>query len=169
METRIIARVNNVDIVSTSDEQLVPIRPICEALGIDAKVQRTKIQEDEDLSSVGVLSTSTGADGKRYEMYCLPKKYICGWLLTINPKNVKEEAKEAVRKYRMECFNILHNHFFGQQERQIIQNQKEIALLEDLANYTQQKDSINRNIAETKKKLEKLRAERLSNEPTLFS
>lgn len=36
METKIITRVNNVDIVSTSDEQLVPIHPICEALGIDA-------------------------------------------------------------------------------------------------------------------------------------
>lgn len=35
MDTKIIARVNNVDILSTSDEQLVAIRPICEALGID--------------------------------------------------------------------------------------------------------------------------------------
>lgn len=32
METKIIARVNNVDIMSTSDEQLVHIRPICDAL-----------------------------------------------------------------------------------------------------------------------------------------
>lgn len=39
METKIIAKVNNVDIVATSDEQLVPIRPICEALGIDANGQ----------------------------------------------------------------------------------------------------------------------------------
>ena len=33
--TRIIARVNNVDIMATSEEQLIPIRPLCEALGID--------------------------------------------------------------------------------------------------------------------------------------
>lgn len=31
METKLIARVNNVDIVATSDEQMVPIRPLCEA------------------------------------------------------------------------------------------------------------------------------------------
>lgn len=66
MNTKIIARVNNVDILSTSDEQMVAIKPICEALGIDAKVQRQKIQDDEDLNSVGVLSTSTGSDGKQY-------------------------------------------------------------------------------------------------------
>ena len=63
MTTKIIAKVNNVDIVSTSDEQLVAVRPVCDALGIDYKVQWQKIKDDEDLSSVMVLSTTTGADG----------------------------------------------------------------------------------------------------------
>lgn len=111
MNTKIIARVNNVDILSTSDEQMVAIKPICEALGIDAKVQRQKIQDDEDLNSVGVLSTSTGSDGKQYEMYCLPMEFIFGWLFTINPKNVKEEARECVRKFRIECYHALYAHF----------------------------------------------------------
>lgn len=44
MKTKIITRVNNVDIVSTSDEQLVPIRPICEALGIDANGMKYSVQ-----------------------------------------------------------------------------------------------------------------------------
>lgn len=43
METKIIARVNNVDIVSTSDEQSIAIKPICEALGISDRAQRAKI------------------------------------------------------------------------------------------------------------------------------
>lgn len=42
MTTSIIARVNNVDIMSTRDEQLVPVRPICEALGIDFASQTVK-------------------------------------------------------------------------------------------------------------------------------
>lgn len=64
MNTKIITRVNNVDIVATSDEQLVPIRPICDALGIDYKAQWQKLKDDEDLSSTMVLSTTVGADGK---------------------------------------------------------------------------------------------------------
>lgn len=44
MTTSIIARVNNVDIMSTRDEQLVPVRPICEALGIDFASQTVKIK-----------------------------------------------------------------------------------------------------------------------------
>ena len=42
METKLITRINNVDIVSTSNEQMVPIRPICEALGIAYQPQYQK-------------------------------------------------------------------------------------------------------------------------------
>lgn len=168
METKIIARVNNVDIVSTSDEQLVAIKPICEALGIDYKVQWQKIKDSEDLSSVMVLSTTTGADGKSYEMCCLPVEFIYGWLFTINPKNVKPEAQEAVRVYRMMCYRSLYQYFTGIYKRVNEQNHVEIALLEQLADYNQQKETISKSITETKKKLEKLREERLKNEPMLF-
>lgn len=76
-----VTKVNNVSIVciDNDNKKLISIRPICEALGIDAKVQRTKIQEDEILCSVGVLSASTGADGKAYEMLCLPLEFTFGW------------------------------------------------------------------------------------------
>lgn len=49
MNTKIIARVNNVDILSTGDEQFVAIRPICEVLGIDPEGQRQRIERDEIL------------------------------------------------------------------------------------------------------------------------
>lgn len=39
MEEKTIIRVNGVDIVATS-EGLIPIRPICDALGIDYSRQR---------------------------------------------------------------------------------------------------------------------------------
>lgn len=75
METKLITRINNVDIVSTSDEQMVPIRPICEALGIDFSRQLKKIKEDSDLSSVVGDTPTTAADGKTYSMAALPVRY----------------------------------------------------------------------------------------------
>lgn len=156
------------DIVATSDEQLVPIRPICEALGVDFAGQRKKIQEDEDLSSVVDLTPSTGADGKQYEMLCLPIRYIFGWLFTINPANVKPEAQEAVRTYRRRCYDALYHHFFGSQKRQLEQNQIEITLLEELADLNQQQQQLKQTISEKRRKLDKLREERLKNEPKLF-
>ena len=38
---------------SNDPNQLVPIKPICDALGIDAKAQRNRIDRDEILSSRG--------------------------------------------------------------------------------------------------------------------
>ena len=46
MNTKTIVRVNNVDIIATSDEQLIAIRPICEALGIDYSRQLKKIKDE---------------------------------------------------------------------------------------------------------------------------
>lgn len=112
METKTIARVNNVAIVAGNDaSKLVPIKPICEALGIDFDSQRKKLKDDEDLNSVTVLSTATGSDNKQYEMLCIPLEFVFGWLFTINPKNVKPEAQETVRAYRMECYRALYKHF----------------------------------------------------------
>lgn len=116
MDTKIIAKVNNVDIVATkSENQLIPIKPICEALGIDDKAQRNRIDRDEILSSVGVIMTSTGADGKSYEMTCLPLEFIFGWLFSIDASRVNEEAKESVISYKRECYHVLFQYFTAPQ------------------------------------------------------
>lgn len=130
METKSIARVNNVAIqlISENGTKLVPVKPICEALGVDFDSQRKKLNDDEFLSSVTVLSTATGSDGKQYEMVCIPYKYVFGWLFTINPKNVKEEARESVAMYRAKCYDVLFNYFAEQSDylefKQTIVNEK---------------------------------------------
>jgi hypothetical protein len=116
-QTRTVAVINKAKIlVIENGEKLVPIKPICEALGVDVDSQRKKINEDEILGLVAVLSTATGSDGKQYEMFCLPYKFIFGWLFTINPKNVKEEAKEGVINYKLACYEALYQNFTDQAE-----------------------------------------------------
>lgn len=133
METNFITRVNNVDIVATNNaEKLVPIKPICEALGIDSKVQRNKIQEHPILNSIGVLSTLVAADGKQREMLCLPLEYVFGWLFTINPSNVSEEARESVLSYQLECYRALYEYFT---EPQTFLKQKQVLMEEKVNEY----------------------------------
>ena len=100
LNTREIAKVNNVAIMAGNDpKKLVPIKPICEALGIDYARQFQKLKDDEDLGPTIGLTPTVAADGKIREMVCLPMEFIFGWLFTINPKNVKPEAQEAVMSY----------------------------------------------------------------------
>lgn len=118
MNTISLAKVNNVSIqlVDDSSQKLVPIRPICEALGIDYPSQFTKLKSDDFLRSTVVLSTTVGADEKGRDMVCIPLEFVFGWLFTINPKNVNPEAREAVAKYRIECYRALYRHFTAQSE-----------------------------------------------------
>lgn len=111
METKIIARVNNVDIVSTSDEQLVAIKPICEAIGIDWEGQRQRIERDEILSSTACMIKAVANDGKEREMIAVPYMFIFGWLFSIDASKVNENAKDTVIRYKMECYKALFEHF----------------------------------------------------------
>src|SRR4051812_12613094 len=69
-----------------ADERVyVPVRPICEALGVDWPGQRRRILRDPALAgtlALVLLSTSGGDQ----EMLCLPLKLLPGWLfgLTIS-------------------------------------------------------------------------------------
>jgi len=108
-----VARVNEVDIlIIEGDEKRVAIKPICQALGIDHDAQRKRLNDDPILSSVTVLSTATGADGKQYEMVTIPFKFVFGWLFRIDSRNVKEESRESVLKYQLHCYNALYNSLF---------------------------------------------------------
>lgn len=108
----VVARVNNVDIVVMENGmKKVPVKPICEALGIAFEPQFTRLKNDPILSSVITLSVTTGADGKQYEMVTIPFKYVFGWLFRIDSRNVKEEARESVLKYQVQCYDALYNHF----------------------------------------------------------
>lgn len=157
-ETRTVAVINNSKILMIQNGQkLVPIKPICEALGIVPDTQKRKIESDEILGSVATLSVATGADGKQYEMFCLPFKFVFGWLFTINPANVKEEAKESVKTYKLACYEALYQSFTDSQEfleaKQALVEEK----LSELEAITENFKSTRNMMYDKKKELNKVR------------
>ena len=108
-----IAKINNVAIQvdHESAEKWVPIRPICEALGVSIQGQWEKITQHPILSSTVKITLTVAAEEKDRDMQCLPIQFIFGWLFTINPNNVKEEAREALIHYQMECYDALFLYF----------------------------------------------------------
>lgn len=174
METKKIFTINNVDIVVT-DDNLVPIKPICEALGVDNEGQRQRIERDEILTSVAFMTKATGKDGKTYDMIALPIKYVFGWLFTIDLSRVNPNIRDIVVKYKRECYETLYNHFNGQQERRNEQDAMEKSLLaerdavEELEkNLKEQMNIAKKQKVDIDRKIERIRQERFTNEPTLF-
>ena len=171
MPQALISKINGVDIVTVADENgevFVPIKPICQAIGIAENKQAEKIREDEILGPTATLRVVVAADNKDREMFCLPLKYIYGWLFTINPKNVAPEAREAVMRYRRECYDVLYEHFTNSMRRSIETNNAEIELLQQInsAISDEKEAKVRRKDAEAR--LKQLRAERLNPQPSLF-
>ncbi|HHE9992352.1 TPA: phage antirepressor N-terminal domain-containing protein [Haemophilus influenzae] len=55
--------------------------------------------------------TTTGKDGKKYEMLCIPIKKLNGWLFSINPNKVRADLKERLENYQEECFLALWDYW----------------------------------------------------------
>lgn len=111
-----IARVNDITLLVGQDpEQLVPIKPICQALGINTEAQRQRIKRDELLSLVVRQTYSYGANGKRYKMTALPLEFIFGWLMSLDLSRVKEDARPSVIQSKVDCCKALYHHFSGKQ------------------------------------------------------
>lgn len=93
-----------------SGEIYVPIRPICDNLGVTLAGQRERINRDPVLSEA-VTSVSVTLTQQAREMLCLPLKFIPGWLFGINANRVKPELRDRIIRYQRECYDVLFEAF----------------------------------------------------------
>lgn len=89
----------------------IPVKPICDLLGVDWGGQYRRIQRDPVLSAeiqrIDVTSTRRGTQ----PMVCLPLDYISGFLFGLNADRVKPELRERVLRYQRECYKVLAEAF----------------------------------------------------------
>ncbi len=100
---------DNLVLVNRNEEPYVPMRPIVEQMGLDWRSQHRKI--NERFNSVMVIMTTTGSDGKRYEMVCMPLRKLPAWLYSISPNRVAPELKEKIILYQEECDDVLWQYW----------------------------------------------------------
>ncbi|MCO5186060.1 MAG: hypothetical protein M9928_09375 [Anaerolineae bacterium] len=96
---------------------VVPVKPICDALGVNWDGQRQRITRDDVLSAESVtctvITTAQGSAPQGRAMLCLPDKYISGFLFGISARRVKPELKETLIRYQRECYDVLSQAFFS--------------------------------------------------------
>ncbi len=90
----------------------VPLRPICEYLGLSWSSQLQRLREDEVLSEAlsSVLLSNTEAR-QRYSVICIELEFLPGWLFSLNPKRVRPDLQEKIKKYRRDCYRVLWEAF----------------------------------------------------------
>lgn len=100
-----------------SDEVVVPLRPICELIGVAWQPQARKLSDDPVLSQVTRsvtirLQTSEGSTRPNTsQMLCLPLDYLNGWLFGINANRVKDEIRPKLVQYQKDVYKVLAQAF----------------------------------------------------------
>jgi hypothetical protein len=100
-------------LVDTSEGQqvYVPLRPICDYLGLNWSGQLQRLRRDDIFNEAqGVCMIHTPGGG-RQEMVCLPLDLLPGWLFGVDAARVKPELRDKIKRYQRYCFRILSQAF----------------------------------------------------------
>ena len=68
---------------------MVPVKTVCQIIDVDFGRQDTWLKKHKFFAQLYNLGYTTGADGKQYEMRCLPMFDLLSWLASISENNRK--------------------------------------------------------------------------------
>ncbi|MDP9315065.1 MAG: ORF6C domain-containing protein [Chloroflexota bacterium] len=94
-------------------EIYVPLRPLCDYLGLSWNAQRERIHRDPVLDEALRFARITRANssGGDPNVLCLPLEFLPGWLFGVSTNRVRPELQEKILRYRRECFRVLWRAF----------------------------------------------------------
>lgn len=99
-------------LVDEEGEPFVPMRPLVEGMGLDWKSQHRKLTgSGSRWVSVVVMMTTTGADGKQYEMLCMALRKLPAWLFSVDPNKVAPCIRDNIIAYQNECDDVLWEYW----------------------------------------------------------
>lgn len=106
---------HDTDLLGDREENIVwiPVKPICDAIGVRAEDYIKAINQDEILSGVRALRPVRDASGRLQDMVCLPLHHVHGWLFSIQTAKVNPDVKPRLILFKRECYQVLYDHFFG--------------------------------------------------------
>ena len=101
-----------VAVQATDGTVYVPIRPICDVLGVQWAAQSKRIKRDDILSEVATsVSIMDTQHGQHRNMTCLPLEYLNGWIFGLKLSKTKPAVRESLKRYKRECYQVLADAF----------------------------------------------------------
>ena len=100
-------------VILEGDGVAVPVRTICQALGLDIDSQSAKLREHEVLSQ-GLRVVRVPRGRQLTSVVAILHKYIPFWLATIVPGQVKAAARPKLIRYQIELVDILAALYGGE-------------------------------------------------------
>lgn len=89
-------------LIEDDGNMYVPLKRICEILGIDHKGEMKKVQRVNTIWFHGKVLAVPLRDGKRRKMFCLPVKRMRSWMRGVNHTKVRPDMVERLFEWRDE-------------------------------------------------------------------
>jgi hypothetical protein len=102
---------DKIDVIEYGGQFFVPMKPICEAIGLDWAAQYRLIKRDPVLASTIVVTTIVAPDGCERPTVCLPIDYLNGWLFKLDVSRYKGPMRSKLIRYQALCYRVLFDHF----------------------------------------------------------
>ena len=100
-----------IQVLNHEGKPYVAMRSIVENIGLDWSSQHKRILRNKILKESVVMMTMENKANFERQVVCLPLGYLNGWLLGIDENKVKPEIRSILYLYKLECFDVLYNHF----------------------------------------------------------
>jgi hypothetical protein len=109
-------REDTIQMVTEQDGEVwIPLKRLCENLGVDPTRQTQKVESDPRFSYRHM--SATAPDGKNYGMFCIPVSQVSAWLFSINPNKVRPDLQEKLLFYQKGSFyHIITTWYQGMQK-----------------------------------------------------
>ena len=101
---------DRVFLVEWQNEPYVPVKPICENLGLDWPWQYRKLKNEAKRWQI--VSVPAQAGKAVQDLVCIPLRKLPAWLMSISPSKVKPEIREKLVRYQEECDRVLWEYWF---------------------------------------------------------
>lgn len=92
----------------------VAMKPICDNIGLQWEAQYKRIVRHPVMAG-GMSIMDMPSSGGVQLTTCLPLSMMNGWLFGVDVNRVRKEIQPKLIRYQEECFDVLHQHFMGQQ------------------------------------------------------
>jgi signal transduction histidine kinase len=95
-----------VAVILDGSEVALPIRSICEKMGLDAPSQSTRLREHAVLSQ-GLRVVKIPIGNRVQSVLAINRRYLAFWLATISPAQVSPDVREKLVRYQQELVEVL--------------------------------------------------------------
>ncbi len=91
----------------------VPVRTICQALGLDVDNQSARLR-DHDVLAQGLRIVRVRSGDRLRSLVAILHKYIPFWLATISPNQVNADSRPKLMRYQIELVDLLAVLYSGE-------------------------------------------------------